>query len=241
MPLLDHFETPLDPRRAWESLHSRWANSIADQLNESLPRRFFAQVQIHLGTQVEADVAEFESLSGYDELADKAGAGGVAVQTWAPPAAALVMPAVFPDDLEVHVRDELDDARLVAVVELVSPRNKDRPDSRSAFAAKTAAYLQRGVGLIIVDVVTGRRSNLHNELILSLGLDSSFSMPDDAHLYAVAYRPIRRAQLDQIDVWPVVLTLGASLPVLPLALRGSHAVPLDLNVTYDDACHRSRL
>ena len=241
MPLLDHFEAPLDPRRAWESFHSRWANSIADRLNESLPRRFFAQVQIHLGTQVEADVAEFESLSGFDEPGDDAGAGSVAVETWAPPAAALIMPAVFPDDLEVHVRDELDDARLVAVAELVSPRNKDRPESRAAFAAKSAAYLQRGVGLIILDIITGRRFNLHNELTRALCLDLSFSMPDKAHLYAVAYRPVRRGQLDQIDAWPVELSLGGSLPVLPLALRGSHTVPLDLNAAYDDACHRSRI
>ena len=241
MPLLDHFETPLDPRRAWESLHSRWANSIADQLNETLPRRFFAQVQIHLGTQVEADVAEFEASSGFGEPADGAGNGGVALQTWAPPAATLVMPALFPDDLEVHVRDELDDARLVAAVELVSPRNKDRPESRRAFAAKSAAYLQRGVGLIILDVITSRKFNLHDELIDVLGLDSSFSMPGDAHLYAVAYRPIRRAETDQIDTWPVILTVGSTLPVLPLALRGSQAIALDLNAAYDDACRRSRI
>ena len=31
MPLLDHFHPPLYPRRSWESFHSRWANSIADQ------------------------------------------------------------------------------------------------------------------------------------------------------------------------------------------------------------------
>jgi hypothetical protein len=241
MPLLDHFDVPLDPRRAWESFHSRWANSIADQLNEILPERFFAQVQFHLGSQVEADVAELEFMPGPDEPTNENGSGGVMVQAWAPPAAAITMPAVFPDDIEVHVRDELDDARLVAVVELVSPRNKDRPASRAAFAAKTAAYLQRGVGLIVLDIITGRRFNLHNELIQLLGLDPSFLMPADAILYAVAYRPTRRGENDLIDVWPTILSLGTELPVLPLALRGSHAVPLDLNAAYDDACRRSRL
>ena len=82
---------------------------------------------------------------------------------------------------------------------------------------------------------------MHDELIELLGLDSSFSMPDDAFLYAVAYRPIRRGQNDQIDTWPVVLSVGSTLPVLPLALRGSHAIPLDLNAAYDDACRRSRI
>jgi hypothetical protein len=78
-------------------------------------------------------------------------------------------------------------------------------------------------------------------VIQLLCLDSSFSMPADAILYAIAYRPTRRGEKDLIDVWPTVLSLGMTLPVLPLALRGSHAVPLDLNATYDDACRRSRL
>src|SRR5262249_34072448 len=130
MPLLDHFHPPLFPQRSWESFHSRWANAIADALNGLLPQRFFAEVQIHLGSRVEADVAEFEGAVDPEERAGD----GVALQTWAPPVATLVMPAEFPDDLEVHVRDERDDARLVGVVELVSPRNKDRPDSRRLFA-----------------------------------------------------------------------------------------------------------
>jgi len=241
MPLLDHFRPPLYPHRAWESFHSRWANSIADQLNEVLPRRYFAEVQIRLGSQVEADVAEFERTETPEQTLADGNAGGVAIQAWAPPAAAMTIPVVFPDDLEVHVRDERDDARLVAVVELVSPGNKDRAESRSAFAAKSAAYLYRGVGLITLDVVTGRQFNLHNELIDLLRFDMSFAMPEDALLYAVSYRPVKRGDADQIEVWPAVLKIGADLPVLPLALRGTQPVPLDLEAAYNHACRRSRL
>jgi hypothetical protein len=238
MPLLDHFHPPLYPRRSSESFHSRWANSIADQLNELLPSRYFAEVQFHLGSQVEADIAELE------RLASESGGetnGGVAVQAWAPAVAAFTMPATFPDDLEVLVRDEFEDARLAAVVELVSPRNKDRGECRLAFAVKSAAYLYRGVGLVTVDVVTGRTSNLHNELIGLMGLDSRFKMGDDANLYAVAYRPIRRHDENLIDLWPSALSIGGPLPVLPLALRGAQPVPLDLEAAYEDARLRSRL
>jgi hypothetical protein len=127
------------------------------------------------------------------------------------------------------------------VIELVSPRNKDRAESRRAFAAKCAGYLQRGIGLIVLDIVTSRHFNLHNELIESLRLADPFTMPGDAFLYAVAYRPVRRQEADQIDVWPAPLTVGAALPLLPLALRGSRAVPVDLDATYLDACQRSGL
>src|SRR5712691_6526093 len=101
-----------------------------------------------------------------------------------------------------------DDARLVAAVELVSPRNKDRPESRRSFAAKCAAYLQRGIGLIVVDIVTGRQFNLHNELVQLLMLGEEFTLPAEALLYALAYRPIRRKETDLIDVWPATLALG---------------------------------
>jgi hypothetical protein len=241
MPLRDHFQPPLSLRRHWESFHSWLATSIADQLNQTLPRRFVAELHLHLGSQVEADVAEFEGPDGSEETPDTGEGGGVAVMPWAPPVATLTMPAVFPDDLEVYVRDEFDDMRLVAVIELVSPGNKDRPETRLAFAAKCAAYLQRGVGLIILDLVTSRHFNLHDELLPILGLDSTYAMPNEATLYTVAYRPIRRGQANLIDAWPVVLSLGARLPVLPLALRRFRPVPLDLEAAYEDACRRSRV
>jgi hypothetical protein len=123
----------------------------------------------------------------------------------------------------------------------VSPRNKDRSESRPGFAAKSAANLQRGIGLVIIDFVIGRRSNLHNELIRILNLDSTFAMSENARLYTVAYRPLRRDGHDQIDAWPTVLNLGESLPVMPLALRGFNTTPLDIDATYEDACRRSRL
>jgi hypothetical protein len=66
-------------------------------------------------------------------------------------------------------------------------------------------------------------------------------MPSGELLYAAAHRPVRRQEANQIDVWPNPLTIGQSLPVVPLALRSASAVPLDLEATYNDACQRSRL
>ncbi|HZW33716.1 MAG TPA: DUF4058 family protein [Isosphaeraceae bacterium] len=245
MPLRDHFQPPLSLHRPWESFHTRWAVSIADQLNERLPRRFFAEVQVHLGSKVEGDVVEFDSL---DESLDESevapgedGGGGVAVAVWAPAVATLTMPAVFPDSMEVHVRDELFDARVVAVVELVSPGNKDRPENRLAFAAKSAAYLQRGIGLVTVDIVTDRHFNLHNELVPLLGLNSTYAMDEETTLYAIAYRPIRRGEANLIEAWPVALLVGGLLPLLPLSLKRFRPVPLDLEAAYEDACRRGRL
>ena len=242
MALLDHFHAPVFPRYPWESFHAFWATELTAWLNRILPRRYLAVVQTHPGQYVETDVAEFERPAdpGEDEGNGEAG-GGVAVQTYAPPAVAMVLPAVFPDDFEVQVRDDRADARLVAAVELTSPRNQDRPEARRAFAAKCAAYLERGIGVVTIDTVTSHHFNPHNELVQLLQLDAKFAMPESAHLSAVAYRPARRQEINEIDVWPVELAVGRDLPVLPLALLGTRAVPLDLNTTYHEARRRSRL
>src|SRR5689334_15540070 len=142
MPLLDHFHAPLSPGRPWESFHARWANAIGDYLNRVLPSRYVSELGIHFGAQVAADVAELEHVT---EPSHEQGNGGtaVAVQPWTLPAATLSIPATYPDDLEVQIVDTIGGNRLVAVVELVSPSNKDRPEARACFAGKCAAYLQR--------------------------------------------------------------------------------------------------
>ena len=243
MPLRDHFHAPLFPQRSWESLHSRLAVAIADHLDSVLPSRFIAEVETHLGSHVEADLAEFERGDDGEWKAalGNGPGGGVAVEPWAPPVATWSMPAVFPDVFEVQVWDEGDDMRLVAVLELVSPRNKDRPESRLTFASKCAAYLQRGIGLVVVDLVTDKRFNLHNELVPLLNLDSSYAMAEDPHLYVVSYRPIQRGDSSLIDAWPSALSVGATLPLVPFCLRGFRAIPLDLEALYEGTCRRARI
>lgn len=238
MPLRDHFHEPIDLRAQWQSFHNRWANAIADRLDSLLPPRYAALVEINLGRDVAADVAEFEAPTGSEPNGSH---GGVAVQAYAPPVVGLVLPVVYPDIREVQVRDIQSGNRLAAVVELVSPSNKDRPETRLAFAAKIAAYLQTGVGVVIVDAVTTHHFNLHDEFVGLMELAADTAFPDAALPYAVAYRPTRRAERDEIDVWPRPLTIGGELPVLPLALRGNGCVPLDLEATYQDTCRRSRL
>ena len=60
MPLLDHFRPPLVTEDSRESFHTYWVVCLGDCLNRLLPRRYRALVQTHLGSQVEADVADVE-------------------------------------------------------------------------------------------------------------------------------------------------------------------------------------
>lgn len=238
MPLLDHFRPPLSDTRHWESFHARWAAAIADELNEKLlPAGYYAEEQVHVGGRVEIDVATFER-----DLSSGKQGGGTAtlpVAAWAPPAPDSVMPAVFPDMIEVLVFDSEAGPTLVAAVELISPGNKDRADVRRAFAAKCAAYLQQGIGLVVIDTVTSRQANLHNELIRLMEADSGSLIADT--LYTASYRPALRNEQPQIEIWSRPLSIGQALPTMPLFIGKAGTLPLDLELTYSDARKRRRM
>jgi hypothetical protein len=238
MPLLDHFRPPIYPARPWESFYVCWLASIGWWLNRVLPRRYVAEIHPRSGRRVQAEVAEFERPV---EPAEETAAGMPDVQSWEPPVASLTMPTLYADDFEVRVIDHDDDLRLVAVVALVAPGNKSRLAARRGFAAKCAAYLQRGIGVILVDIATNGQGNLHNELVRLFDLAEPFLLPEETSLGAVAYRPARRQESDQIDVWAVPLAVGGALPVLPLGLLDARAVPVDLEATYNESRRSSPL
>lgn len=242
MPLLDHFHSPLLGQRHWEAFHGWWAAALAGRLNdELLPPEFFAEFQVTVGTRVEVDVATFAEDSMPGEARPNGAATAVRTRTWASPAPVAVMPAVFPDDFEIQVFRTDGGPTLVAAIELVSPGNKDREEACQAFAAKCAAYLQRGIGLVVVDIVTSRHANLHDRLMALLGRTEGFVFPTTVTLYATAYGPAHREGRNEIDLWRESLAVGQPLPTLPLAVRGLGRLPIDLEGTYMEARKRGRV
>lgn len=238
MPLLDHFRPPLSQRRHWDSFHGAWAEAMAHHLNQSLlPEHFVAEARVKLGGQVEIDVGAFSEV----ESAPAAVSGGVAV--WAPPRATASAPLDFelPDTFEVQVLAEEGGPRLVAAIELASPANKNRPSHRRMFAIKCASYLQSGVSLMVVDVVTQRSGNLHAELLDLLRAEISTPCQGSHDLYAAAYRMIADDQRLTLDTWAETLRLNEALPTLPLWIAPELALPMDLELTYEAACAARRI
>src|SRR5262249_2351962 len=144
-------------RRHWHAFHNAWATYISSALNRDLPEGYFAEPNVQFG--IEIDVATFEEAGPGSNPAWSAGpAGG----DWTPPAPAQTIPLpVIPDIVEVLIFDREGGPTLAGAIQLISPANMDRPEHREAFVCKCATYLQQGLGLAIVDVVTGRRANLH--------------------------------------------------------------------------------
>ncbi len=189
-----------------------------------------------MGARVEADVVEFE----FSPLRNGS-SGGLATATYAPPQPIVSFSGPTEDDVTVEIRDRDEDARVVAVIEVMSPRNKDRPEARRGFAAKLVDYLRRGAGLVVLDVITNRRGTPHEELVRILELPASCQLQTATGLSAVAYQPVQIAEKSLIHVWFETLAVGSSLPTLPLSIRGFGFVPLDREGSYMEACRHSRL
>jgi hypothetical protein len=239
MPLLDHFHPPLSERRHWEAFHARWASAIADALNEhGLPEHLFAEPTVHIGGEVQVDVATFDE--GSLQSVNGSKTTSTVLQAAPPLAPTWTIPAVFADSFEVQVINTEGGPKLVAAIELVSPSNKDRPQTRRAFAIQCANYLCQGIPCIVIDVVTSRTVNLHNE-VLELLQTADFRLSPEAALYATAYRPVRRESRDEIDVWPATFKVGDRLPSLPLFLGGDLSLAVDFEASYLETCQRLRL
>src|SRR5262249_866322 len=149
--------------------------------------------------------------------------------------APLQLPASFPEGCTVEIVSTEGGRTLVGAIELISPGNKDRESKRRQFAAKCATYLARGVGLGIVDVVTSRPGNLHNEMSQLLGHAPATFMRSEASLYAAAYRPLHDASGGRIDTWPLELAVGQPLPRMPLSLGAELCIPVELEASYQAA------
>lgn len=243
MGLQDHFQPPLSTRRHWHAFHNAWATYIAADLNQRLPPGYFAEAHVQFG--IEIDVATFEEaeVSATSAEASRQPLDASLINTggeWSIPAPTQTLAiAMLTDQVEVMVFTQEAGPILTGAIELVSPANKDWPTHRGAFVSKCAAYLQQGVGLIIVDIVTDRRANLHDELLARL------HAPDislwEAVLYAVSYRPVNRSGQPSLDLWQTVMAVGHPLPTLPLCLRGNIGVPVDLDTTYQRTCREQRI
>lgn len=238
MPLRDHFRPPVSLRASWDAFHGMWPAGIVRYLRTHLPPGYVAAPTTHPGSQIEFDVAAFEN-DDAPRLRGADGEGGVAVATWAPPTPTIAVETDVPDydEYSVRIYDAERGRQLVAVIELLSPGNKDRPEKRNAFVGKCAALMQKGVAVSIVDVVTTRQFNLYAELLQFLGQGDPTLGEPLPHLYAVSckWRPQGKRML--LQTWSHPLAIGEPMPTLPLWLTGTLAVPLDLEPSYEQACH----
>lgn len=243
MPLRDHFRLPLSEVRSWEEVHGGWPMVIVQQLRDTLPPQYTAGPRVHLGAEVEIDVATFVSEPPAEPYHVRPDAGDTATAEWTPPDPTLAVETDLADfdEYEVRVYDTRRGRRLVAAIELISPANKDRPEHRNQFTSKCAALLRQGVSLVLADVVTARNVNLYADLLGLIGQGDPSVGEQPSAIYAVACRWRDRGTSRSLETWYRTLTQGLALPCLPLWLAEDLAIPLDLEASYEQTCRDLRI
>ncbi|MFO0845142.1 MAG: hypothetical protein U0797_22605 [Gemmataceae bacterium] len=114
----------------------------ATAAKERPPEGYVAAPTVHPGSQIEVDVATYENDDA--PRPPRKWGGRPRHGHLGTSRAAVAIETALPDEDEYSVRvyDAERGRQLVAVIEIVSPGNKDRPDKRNAFVGKCAGLLR---------------------------------------------------------------------------------------------------
>lgn len=121
--------------------------------------------------------------------------------------------------------------KVVAVVEVVSPGNKDSRHALRSFVEKTVNLLYDNVNLLVIDPFPpGPRDpqGIHKAIWDEI-TDEPFELPSDRQLTLAAYQaaPIKTAYVEPYAV-------GRPLPDMPLFLHNDFYINVPLEATYVD-------
>ncbi len=236
MPLRDHFRSPVNDTHSWDEAHGQWPGEIVRDLTTILPPGFRAAPKVHLGSAFEVDVGGYD-LDTRDPDATPDFGDGTAALAALSPTHTVEAELSDQDEYEVRIYDTERGRHLVAAIEIVSPSNKDRPNTRDIFVGKVAALLQQGVCVSLVDLVTVRQANLYAELLAFIGRSDPALAPTPPHLYAVTLRTRKPPKGHALlDAWFYPMTVGEPLPTLPIWLNPDLRVMLPLESSYQETC-----
>ena len=217
----------------FHDFHNAWIIHLKETLNGGcLPKGYYALSEQHALSYI-ADVLTLQT-SG-DELSLQGSGGGVSVLESPPKVSTrlIAQPSYKVLRKTLTVR-RVSGHRIVALIEILSPGNKDRDDSIEQFVQKATDTVRNGCHLLMVDLFPPGKHDpqgMHGA-IWDWWFDERYSPPKDQPLtlasYASRLRPTTEIYLENLAV-------GQSMPDMPLFLRESHYINIPLQPTYDQA------
>lgn len=214
--------------------HQRWTIAICDALNAGLlPPGYSALVEQHAGG-VAPDVLALERRGGSKRPTEPK--GGVLTAT--PPQTRLVRQAkvaLAARANRIVIRHRL--GEVVCVMEIVSPGNKGSRAAFRAFVEKTIDFLQRGIHLLIIDLLppTPRDPQGMYKAIWDEIEDDPFELPSDKPLTLAAYVAGDLLLGSETTAYIELIGVGDPLPDMPAYLTRGGYVSVPLEATYQAA------
>ncbi len=214
--------------------HTAWMTHLSETLNGGLlPAGYYAMSE-QIAGDVGPDVLTLEAIEPARPPADRSGSPrtGMTAVAESPPEVsftATAETASYASKRRTLVIRHSSGDRIVALIEIVSPGNKNKRAALNAFIDKALAALRHGQHLLIIDLHPPGRNDpegIHCALWAEIE-DASYTMPPDKKLTLAAYSAgtVTTAYVEPISV-------GSTLPDMPLFLEPNGYVNVPLEETY---------
>lgn len=225
-----------DPPAPFESFHATWILEIVRALNRQiLPKGYRAFAERHLGV-LQPDVTTCR-----DATAAATRRSQTAMpQGWK--ATALLEYEPLPKRYSARI--ENGDGRPVAFLELVSKSNKESGEARDTFVEHLSVHICDGLHLVLLDVLTAPRADLHAELMTHLHTHAKSKASNGGPLYVASYRNLGQStedELGQLEACVRRFDRDGRLPHTTLWLSEDRWVMLDLEKLYAETCVTMRI
>lgn len=226
----------------FHDFHTAWITEIRNALNCGvLPEGYYALAEQHAGSYV-ADVLALHHPPAADELvrsleSDSGSASG-AVVAEAPPAT-LRRETIEMDTERLQRRlsiRHVSTHRIVALLEIVSPGNKDDQNRFEKFVIKTVDAIENGINVLVVDLFQPSRFDprgMHHALRVRLSPRSDHPEPTVPPRSTLASYCLSLPR--HIDMFVEYLEAGMRLPEMPIFLDAKHYVNVPLESAYESA------
>jgi hypothetical protein len=226
MPIHDWARAPAG---FYHHFHRHWTGSISDALNAGrMPRGYFALLQHRSTAAVPGAIA-----LGRGPISKHApdGSGGIAVAE----APLITRFTSHASDEEAYAAKADRIAvyspigNVVAIIELVSPGNKNSKHAIRAFIDKTLDFLHQGVNILIIDLFPPSRRDPQgiHKVIWDELQDEAFELPSDKPLTMVAY-----SAAIPIKAYVEPIAVGDTLRDMPVFLDSATYILAPLEATY---------
>ena len=217
------------PAGLFHHFHRQWTVSICDALNSGrLPKGCYALLEQRAAGPVPG-VASFERRPNRKD--PNHASGGIALAE-APPMTRFMSQASDEDVYaaradRIAVYGPLDE--VVAIIELVSPGNKNSKHAIRSFVEKSLDFLLRGIHLLIIDLFPPNSRNPQgiHKVIWDEVKEEGFELPSGKPLTLAAYWAgiPKKAYVEPVAV-------GDTLPDMPLFLDPATYILAPLESTY---------
>jgi hypothetical protein len=207
----------LEARSLWESVHHRLITYAADTLQESLGERYYVSIEERVYVEepqreIKPDVALMRRTTPPHT--------GVAVleSKCDTPVVLEAVERVYTEGA-IHILDRANDLRLVTVIEILSPTNKEPHRGRELYLRKQAEILKSDVHLVEIDLLregeytlAAPLNRLREKVRQPWHYLVSISRADDPEHFLLYPRTVR----ERLPVIPVPLAVGEGNALLDL-------------------------